>query len=160
MTIYTVLAPPAKAGPAGPDPDRFVFVKEGFCWPALYMTTPWLVWRRMWLVLLGYLVAAVVIISLVEWVDGPVVWLIHVLFGFLVALEANNLRRWTLERRGYRLIGVAYGANVREAEFRFFAFWVASPDRQPSPEPPTPVATGPAETSEVVGFFPMPGGQR
>ena len=160
MTIYTVLAPPAKTGLAGPDPDGFVFVKEGFCWPALYMTAPWLVWRRMWLGLVGYLVAAVVIISLVEWMDGPIVWLIHVLFGFLVALEANNLRRWTLERRGYRLIGVVSGDKVREAEFRFFVGWSTSPTPRPAPKPPAPMAIGPAETSEVVGVFPMPGGGR
>jgi len=158
MKIYTVLAPPAKTGPAGPDPDGFVFVKEGFCWPALYVTTAWLVWRRMWLGLLGYLTAAFVIVSLVGWIDGPIVWLIHTLFGCLVALEANNLRRWTLERRGYRLIGVASGANLREAEFRFFVSWRPPPTHQPSPEPPAPVTIGPAETGEVVGFFPMPGG--
>ena len=102
MTIYTVLAPPAEPGSDGTDPDGFVFVKEGFCWPALYLTAPWLLWQRMWLAFVVYIAATLGIFSLVERVDIPVAWLIHVLFGFLVALEANNLRRWTLERRGYR----------------------------------------------------------
>src|SRR3972149_6340844 len=58
MTIYTVLSPPAETGSAGPDPDSFVFVKEGFCWPALYITAIWLLWRRMWLGFILYLLAA------------------------------------------------------------------------------------------------------
>lgn len=160
MTTYTVLSPPAKAGPAGPDPDGLVFVKEGFCWPAFYMTVPWLLWRRMWLALIGYLIAIFAIISLVAWLDGPLVWLINILFGLLIALEANNLRRWTLERRGYRLIGIASGANVSEAEFRFFALWAASSAKKTDPDPPLPSAFPPTETTEVVGLFPMPGGER
>ena len=54
MTIYTVLAPP-EAGSAGPDRDRFVFIKEGFCWPAFFFAAIWLLFRRMWLVFILYL---------------------------------------------------------------------------------------------------------
>lgn len=160
MTIYTVLAPPAEPGPEGPDPDGLVFVKEGFCWPAFYVTAPWLLWRRMWLVFLIYIAATLAIFALFEQVDLPVAWLIHALFGFLVALEANNLRRWTLERSGYRFLGVVSGANLSEAEFRFFASWVNQPAQQPVPEPAKPVTPGPIAASEVVGLFPMPGGGR
>jgi hypothetical protein len=160
MTIYTVLAPPAEPGPDGPDPDGFVFVKEGFCWPAFYLTVPWLVWRRMWLVFLIYVAITLTFFSIIEQVDLPVAWLIHVLFGFLVALEANNLRRWTLERRGYRFLGVVSGSNAGEAEFRFFASWVEAPAGQLPLEPLKPVTPGPIEASEVVGLFPMPGGGR
>jgi hypothetical protein len=158
MTIYTVLTPPAETDSAGPDPDRFVFVKEGFCWPALYLTAIWLLWRRMWLVLVLYLVAAAAIFSLAEKMAPPVAWLTVVLFSFLVALEANNLRRWTLERRGYRFVGVASGDGRSEAEFRFFAGWAGSGPRRARAEQTNPATGSRVEAHEVVGLFPSPGG--
>jgi hypothetical protein len=158
MTIYTVLSPPAEAGSAGPDPDSFVFVKEGFCWPALYMTAIWLLWRRMWLALVLYLVAATAVFALAAKLAPPVAWLTILLFGFLVALEANNLRRWTLERRGYRLVGIASGDSRSDAEFRFFAGFTGSAPQRPPIKSAKPATAAWAETREVVGLFPNPGG--
>ncbi len=158
MTTYTVLSPPGGTGSAGPDPDRFVFVKEGFCWPALFATAIWLLWRRMWLVFVLYLVVAAVILWFAENLAPAVAWLPVVLFGFLVALEANNLRRWTLERRGYRFLGVASGDSRADAEFRFFSSWTGpQPERTPA-EPAKPLTGPPVEAHEVVGLFPSPGG--
>jgi hypothetical protein len=158
MTIYTVLSPPAETGSAGPDPDSFVFVKEGFCWPALYITAIWLLWRRMWLAFILYLAAAAAVLTLAAKMAPPVAVLTVLLFGFLVALEANNLRRWTLERRGYRFIGVASGDRRSDAEFRFFAGFAGSGPERPPVEPAKPATAAWAETREVVGLFPNPGG--
>jgi hypothetical protein len=160
MTIYTVLAPPA-TGPAGPDTDRFVFIKEGFCWPAFFFTSIWLLFRRMWLVFLLYALASVAVVFLTAKVSPVVTWPTVMLFGFLVALEANNLRRWTLERRGYRFLGVAEGARRDEAEFRFFSTWpglaeASKPATPPKPHPPAILP--PVRTGEIVGLFPKPGG--
>ena len=138
MTIYTVLSPPAETGSAGPDPDSFVFVKEGFCWPALYITAIWLLWRRMWLVFILYLVAAAAVLWFAGTMAPPVAWLTVLLSGFLVALEANNLRRWTLERRGYRFVGVASGDSRSDAEFRFFAGFAGAGPERPPVEPARP----------------------
>jgi Protein of unknown function (DUF2628) len=157
MKLYNVLAPPAAAGSAGPQPEAFVFVKEGFCWPALYLAPFWLLWRRLWLVFALYVVAVIAIAMLAEQLPGVVIWFVFVLFGFLVALEANNLRRWTLERRGYRFVGVASGGNAREAEFRFFARWVGSKPEPPKPEAPKPKPSLPAPATQIVGLFPTPG---
>ena len=160
MTIYTVLAPP-DAGSAGPDRDRFVFIKEGFCWPAFLFTSIWLLIRRMWLVFLLYVLAAAAVVFVSAKISPVVLLPVVMLLGVLVALEANNLRRWTLERRGYRFIGVAAGHSREEAEFRFFSTWPgmkteAKPAEPPKPAPPAilpPVASG-----EIVGLFPKPGG--
>ena len=160
MTIYTVLAPPPKAGSDEPDPDGFVFVKEGFCWPALYITAPWLIWRRMWLVLVVYILASIAVIAFANRMPLPVAWSILVLFGVLVALEANNLRRWTLERRRYRFLGVASGDRASEAEFSFFANWLGSPAPQPSAKPTNPIVSRPMVEGEIIGLFPSPGGSR
>lgn len=159
MTIYTVLAPP-EAATGVPDPERYIFIKEGFCWPAFFFTPFWLLFRRMWLVFLLHVVASLgvgYLASRLPGVGGAIVFL----FGVLVALEANNLRRWTLERRGHRLVGVAAGDRREEAEFRFFSGW-RGPERAAKPvdrpKPIMPSILPPVRTGEIVGLFPRPGG--
>jgi hypothetical protein len=159
MTIYTVHAPPAGSKGAG-DPTRFVFIKEGFCWPALFFPGLWILVRRLWLVLLGFLIVALGLGRLGEALGGPLPGLILALAWLLFAIEANGLRRWTLERNGWRLIGVAEGGRMREAERRFFATWIGSGAKlpaPPAPQPPPPTRPS-AEAGQVVGLFPVPGG--
>jgi hypothetical protein len=160
MTIYTVLAPYARAGST--EPERFVFVKEGFCWPAFYMTIPWLIWRGMWLSLVAYVLVVAAVFAFAGGAPPPVAWTILVLFGALVGLEANNLRRWTLERRGYRFLGVAAGDRKTEAEYRFFVAWASGPATRYPDGPseliaPGPVTSTPRGAGEIVGLFPTSG---
>src|SRR5579872_3899284 len=108
MTIYTVLGPPPADGDVAPDPMSLLFIKEGFCWPALFFPEIWLIFRRMWLVLLLDLVV-IVAAAAVARKAGPVVAAVLVLARLLFALEANGLRRWTCYRHGYRLLGVVEG---------------------------------------------------
>ena len=157
MTIYAVLTPPACAGSVGPNPDRFVFIKDGFCWPAFYLPIPWLIVRRMWLVLVLYTLAMAAIWALAVRLPVTLGWMIILLFAILAAFEANNLRRWTLERNGYRFLGVASGSRRDDAEYRFFLGWKPP---QPPLAPtiaPAPVARGSRNRAEIVGLFPTPG---
>jgi hypothetical protein len=160
MKIYTVHAPPAGDKGAA-DPTRFAFVKEGFCWPALFVPVLWILYRRLWMVLLIVLVVTLVLGSLGDRLGGPVPGAIYALASLLFAFEANGLRRWTLERRGWRLIGVARGGRLAEAEQRFFSAWVATGARLPAAAapPPPPPATPSPEAGQVVGLFPAPGGR-
>ncbi len=160
MTIYTVLSPAPPAGDIAPDPMSLVFVKEGFCWPALLFPEIWLIFRRMWLVLL--LDVAVIVVTAILTANlagraGPVVALLVALGRFLFALEANGLRRWTYYRHGYRLIGVVQGRRLWEAELRFFLDWTPGNVPPPAPSEPEPPANSP-EAGEVLGLFPVPGG--
>ena len=162
MTIYTVLAP-QRAPETPPDPTAFVFVKEGLCWPALFFPPVWLIFREMWLVLLVYLAGVVAIALLAAASADAVAAVTFGLAWLLFALEANGLRRWTLERRGFELIGVAAGSSARDAELRFFMDLPAEPPavpaapvvQRPEKAPPTPPS---AEAGEVIGLFPTPGG--
>jgi hypothetical protein len=138
-----------------------VFVKDGFSWPALFFAGPWLIFRRMWLVLAGYVVAGLAIGSVGnavgEGAAAAAILLLHVLF----ALEANELRRWTLQRHGYRLIGMVEGRGLEEAEIRYFAAAEArSVPATPSPSPALPplgTIQPSAEAGDVIGLFPAPG---
>jgi hypothetical protein len=171
MAIYTVLAPATRVGDAASDPMRTVFIRDGFSWAAFLIAVPWMLYRRMWLVLLGYVVIAIAAAFLLSSVSDEVSAVVMILLSFLFSLEANNLRRWTLERRGYRMVGVAEGRNMEEAEVRYFSGQdVFEPRRAiaplPAPPPPAPPAppapsrawpTQPsAEAGDVVGLFPAP----
>jgi hypothetical protein len=48
----------------------------------------------------------------------------------LFAFEANDLRGAALERRGYRLIGVAEGRDRTQAELSFFRAWLPQQRKQ------------------------------
>jgi hypothetical protein len=50
----------------------------------------------------------------------------------IVGLEAATLRRWTLERRGFREVAVLSESSLADAEQRFFAGWRPASGRQPS----------------------------
>jgi len=121
MRIYTVHVRPS--WPAG-DPDA-VLVRESFSWFALALPVLFALWHRLWLGLAAYgamvaaLAAAAALFELPEAVEA----LIGLGVAVAVGASANDWRRWTLERQGYRLIAVVAGRDLAEAEHRFFANW-------------------------------------
>lgn len=161
--VYTVHVPPARGGKASPI-EEAAFVKDGLSWPALFFAVIWMIYHRMWLVLVAYLV----VVFGFMWLGAPLVEpaqsAIMVLFAIWFALEANNLRRWTMEGTGWRMIGVSEGRDLLDAERNFFAGETAlgmsvppvppvpptPPDRPAAPVPPQPPQT------PVVGLFPEP----
>jgi hypothetical protein len=165
MAVFTIFAPQARDGNALPDAMDLVFVKDGFNWPALFFAGPWLIYRRLWLALIGYIVVAVAVTYAASQISEGFASLVGLAVHFLFALEANQLRAWTLERNGYRLIGVSDGRSVEEAEIRYFSEAdVALPPAPPVPPAPPSVPKVPqppvkpsAEAGDVVGLFPAPG---
>ena len=60
MPVYTVHAPVANgANPAAT--DRFVFVRDGFHFWAAVASVFWLLWHRLWLALIGWIILMVAI---------------------------------------------------------------------------------------------------
>lgn len=160
MKVFTVHAAPRQESDPVRAAERMAFVKEGFCWPALFVPVLWLLWHRLWLVLLGWLVVAAAIafvparFGMADSLATP----LALLFAFWFALEANGLRRWTLERNGWRPAGFAAGRDLVEAEHGFFSRWVnqvALP--QPEPRRQAQPARRFADRDEpVIGLFPKP----
>jgi uncharacterized protein DUF2628 len=160
MTIYTVHAPPPRAGQT--DPERFTFVRDGFYFWAFIFGPLWLLLKQLWLVLLFYVAVAVALqfclwlIGVPEITRGGVSLLMHLLVG----LEAATLKRWTLQLRGWRQLGVVSGTNYEGAERRFFDFWVGQMSRPAAPAAPSqsasPAMRVPQASSEIIGLFPEP----
>ena len=160
MPTYTVHAPPSRNGSAA-DPQRFAFVRDGFHFWAFLVTPLWLLYRRLWLVLLGYVVLMAIVegaFYLLKLPEGARI-AIDLLIGLLIGLEAGTLRRWTYARRKWKTLGVVTG-DREEAERRFFAQWAMREDEVPVAPQPVATTVAPARTSDndIIGLFPQPRG--
>jgi len=119
----------------------------------------WMLYHRLWLVLLMYL-AGTTAIQAALWalgVSGLVKFTVALLIAVLVGFEAGSLRRWSLRRWTNRGIVVAY--NREAAEHRFFDRWSGSLPRAYAPTEPSaapPAARGPTSDQDIIGLFPEP----
>ena len=153
-------------------------MKEGFAWLALITPTLWVLYHRLWWVLLGLICVGVLIAIIPALVTGDTAaatyssLLVNLIMGFV----ANDLRRWTLARRGFVEVATVQAANRDAAEFRYFSNWdagpilpqpvsappSAKPTEQPGPWRPQGPAKPPATSDDpaVIGMFPEPEGGR
>jgi hypothetical protein len=167
MRVYSVHEPPVRGHDPLPDAERFIFVRDGFYFRAFLFTPFWMIWHRMWLVLAGYVIVSAVLETALVALGASAadVSIVALLISLLVGLEASTLRRFTLNRRGWRNVGIISGDHLEDAERRFFEAWVHQLPSQrvtPTALPPSGVATPPRmpQGSDVVGLFPEPGAQR
>jgi hypothetical protein len=156
MKAFTIHARPDDS------PERFTFVKDGFSWPALFVPIFWILWHRLWLTLLFY----VVFVLLVAWTgrlagESAAAW-VAIIGALLFAFEANNIRRLSLESRGFDEMGFASGRDLDEAELRFFDRW-ASGAAAPATKAAaiaraaySPQARAHAADEPILGLFPEP----
>jgi len=166
MPAFAVLEPPARNRSASEHADRFIFLRERFSLGAFMFGPLWMIWRRLWVVLVIY-VAAVGFLEFGLQVIGAG-WValsgVYLIIQVLVGLEAAGLRRWTCLRHGWRDCGVVIADDLEMAERRFF-----------DTHPPLRATFAPVVTSvpsqplfsqleparpDVIGLFPEPGGGR
>jgi Protein of unknown function (DUF2628) len=173
MSIYTVYEPPLKAHESAPDPERFVFVRDGFSFWAFLLAPWWMLRHRLWLALVCYVILAVALSVALRLIgtSAAVAVIAGALFSLLVGFEAATLRRFGLARRGWRNVGIVVGDDVESAERRFFDAWTNWPNKTWAERPSVdgasrtsssamgvPMARRPS--SEVIGLFPQPGAPR
>jgi hypothetical protein len=176
MPVYTVHAPVTNNAGIHAT-DRFAFVRDGFhIWAAL-LGPVWLGWHRLWLALIGWIVAmAAIDVGMARLgAGGGTIFLANLLIALLMGFEAASLRRWTLSQRNWRQLDIVVADDEEAAERRFFDRWTAKQralsndssavDR--GAPPPTRDVPGqpfsrppPLPQSEIIGLFPEPGGSR
>jgi hypothetical protein len=161
MAVYTVHEPPPKRSEPARDPDRFVFVRDGFSFWAFLLGPLWMLRHRMWLVLLGYAIVIAVMEGGLHLIGAPrsVNFAVSTLLALLIGFEAATLRRFTLDRRKWTNVGVIVGDDLEAAERRFFDAWVKSEGPMPR-APAAPEGRPPAGALDVIGLFPQPGARR
>jgi hypothetical protein len=168
MPVYTVHAPvAANARPIG-STDQFVLVRDGFHFWAFIASFLWLLYHRLWLVTLGYLVvmtAVTIGLSLLG-VGSGTRTVVMLLIALWMGFEAASLRRWTLSRGRWRQLDVVIADDADTAERRFFDRWTHNhpqrslPVDRGAPPPPRTPSQPPAPSNDVLGLFPWPGATR
>lgn len=138
MIVFTVHEPPNPPADRAEQAEALEFVRDGFSTYALAFAPLWLAAHRLWLALAGYVFLAGVLVGALDLAGAPALYqrfaigVVHL----LVALEGDTIRRWTLDRAGWRMIGSATGTTADEAERRFLDAWLAGksivPPRQAS----------------------------
>lgn len=165
MTVYTVHQPPPKADEIASEPERFVFVRDGFSFWAFLLGPLWMLRHRMWLVLLGYAALIAVLQTVLYVLNAPsgVRTAVFALVALLIGIEAGTLRRFTLRRRRWSNIGIIVGDDREMAEQRFFDSWIKKEPAQAAASS-NAMTTAPLRMSrpsnDVIGLFPEPGAPR
>ena len=176
MPVYTVHAPSAYAADLR-STDKFVFVRDGFHVWAMILGPLWLLWNRLWLVTIGWIIlTAAIEIGLARLGVGRImISSAGALIAILMGLEAASLQRWTLSRRRWSELDTVVADDEEAAERRFFDRWTAG-QRGPTYDPLTVDRGGPPPTRQVpgqafskppplphggiIGLFPEPGARR
>jgi hypothetical protein len=153
MVTFTVHEPPNPAADRLDRAENLVFVKEGFTWSAALFAPLWLLVHRLWWPLAGYVIAVGVLEGLRMTAFFPSAWISLASFGLhvLIGFEGDTLRRWALDRRGWRTLAAVSGKTAAECERRFFDEWL--PD-QPVIAPASnrrPLSDGPPRSTPVIG---------
>jgi len=159
MKAYTVHAPPGENAP-----DRFAFVKDGFSWPALFLPVLWILWHRLWLTLMAYVIAMLLLAWTERLANNDIATLLAILGAVFFAMEANNFRRWSLAGRGWRELGGAHGDSLEEAEIGFFNGLRKTPESTPAnpaaerraPSWSEEASGRPDHDAPIFGLFPEP----
>lgn len=117
MRLYTV-----HLQQHAPSPDRnAVVVSEGFCWPAFLAAPVWAAAKGMWFTALGVLSTYVVIllVAVIAALDSLSTMVLVIGAQAIIGFCANDWRRASLTSRGWRLAGLATGADRDTALRRF-----------------------------------------
>ena len=163
MPVYTVHAPKSLGADFRAAPEKVVFVRDGFHVWAFLLGFIWLIYRRLWLVLLGYIVvqiAAEIVLRLTH-ASSFAHFAVMLVIALFLGTEAGSLRRWTLSRRKWQQIGLVAADDEEAAERRFFeraSFDSFAYPAKTSSSVPMPRSSIVAQ--DAAGFFPMPDGSR
>jgi hypothetical protein len=122
VRIYTVHHRQEASGSLTGLGDDAVLVKEGFSWPAFFIPPIWLIYKRMWIVLVFYVAVtiALTVLAQVALLPDSAVFVGNLAVNLILGLQGNDLYRWTLARRRYREQAVVVGRNLVTAEQRYF----------------------------------------
>ena len=168
MTVYMVFEPPRRGDDSLAHAERIDLVPDRFSWTAFLFGPLWLLWHRLWVALVIYLVGvgALEVGLRLLGASRDARGLAFALVGLLLGFEAATLRRRALLRRGWRERDIVVGADREAAERRFFDRYVTAETTrameaalQSSARAAQAPGPAPAGATDVVGLFPQPGAQ-
>jgi len=87
-------------------------VREGFSWGALIFGPLWLAAHRAWIAFALSLAAAILILAVAH---GPIAVVLMLALAVVLGLSGHDLRRWSIEHRGFMLVQVVAAPSEHEA---------------------------------------------
>ncbi|WP_168197710.1 DUF2628 domain-containing protein [Pseudolabrys sp. FHR47] len=164
MPTYTVHEPPRRKNESVTQPERFVFVRDGFHFWAFLLPPLWFIAKRLWVALILYVIATVALEFGMAWAKVPSTGrvIVEVMLAIVIGFEAATIQRWTLQRRKWKTLGFVVAEDEELAERRFFAAWqqgaaVNNKSFESTTVYAAPVLRGSPSSSDVIGLFPEPG---
>lgn len=103
-----------------PEPDMRC-VSEGFNWAAFIFAPFWALVKGYWLVFIAISVLNVFFMGMVAFFGLDLIGqaVVNIGFNMLVGIYANDLARWTLQKRGFVEEDVVSGENPEHALERY-----------------------------------------
>lgn len=126
VVIYSAHEPPEAPSDRLERAEKIEFIKDGFSLTAALLPPVWLLSHNMWLELAAYFLGMIALVAGLDalGVNGDCILLVVAGLNFWFGLEASGLRRWNLERSGWKTLGTVSGASMIECERRFFDAWL------------------------------------
>lgn len=133
MKTFSVFEPPVLPGSPVEDAQSLVFVRHGWSLAALLIPMVWMLARRLWWVLLAYLIL-VIAIQVLSFAISPVITAgLSVALALIVMVEAGQLRLESMLAKGYREVAVIDAKDLADAEHQFFTQWLNRHQNRPAP---------------------------
>src|SRR5262249_33268790 len=107
MPVYTVHGPSSYGADISAT-DKFTFVRDGFHVAAMVFGPLWLIWKRLWLATIGWIVVTVALQVALRAVGAgsAAIAAADFLVAVLLGLEAASVQRWTLSRGNWRQLDI------------------------------------------------------
>lgn len=143
MQFYTVHEPPEPPVDRIDRAGSLVFIGDRFTPQAVALGPFWLLSHQLWHAFLAY-AGAIALVSLVVFGTGlSWRWITLMIgaFNLILGFEAPSLRRWALERKGWKSLGTVSGRTLDESERRFLETYLAD-QRIASAQAATPSQAG------------------
>ncbi|SFO37379.1 Protein of unknown function [Cohaesibacter marisflavi] len=154
--------------------ESAVILKNHYSALAFFLPVLWMLFKRLWWVLLGYCLFMIPLWSLYDTLPLWSEMLISLIISVWISVEAPNLIGWQLERKGYQEVVTLYAEDQEHCEQRYIAFRLEAADRADKKETPTYTQasrsvndkglkrfataepTGKISNGPVLGLFPTP----
>ncbi|MGE0024298.1 MAG: DUF2628 domain-containing protein [Hyphomicrobium sp.] len=126
VSAFTVHEPPQGGGTRLEQAERLLFVGDGFSWRAALFSPFYLLVRGEWVALLIYVAAAALLSGALALAGASEDWYVwtFILLNIVMGFEASEIKRWSLDRSGWREVAAVVGRGQEEAERLFFDAWL------------------------------------
>jgi hypothetical protein len=116
MKVYTVYLK-ANTNPL----EDAEYIAEGFSWKAFILSFFWLLYHKLWLQGIAYVVISLVIQELAnaEVISSMAETVFYIGLALYVGFAGRDFLRKKLETEGYKFVEVVIAKSIDEAEYKF-----------------------------------------